>query len=81
MVAELGYGGADDQARFAYPRQALEYLAAAQDAGMRIEGVTRWTGIDNYEWLAGAGVPFGLADVNRAPRHSARFVHAVISTL
>lgn len=77
VVAELGYGGADDHARCAYLRQTLEHIAAAQDTGMRIEGVTLWTGIDNYEWLAGFDVPFGLLDADRAPRHSAQFIRAV----
>ncbi|MGH3547129.1 MAG: family 1 glycosylhydrolase [Pseudonocardiaceae bacterium] len=78
VVAELGYGDADDHARCAYLRQTLEHIAAAQDTGMRIEGVTLWTGIDNYEWLAGFDVPFGLFDVDRTPRHSARFIQTVI---
>lgn len=74
VVTELGYGGADDQARTSYLRSALEHVSAAQDAGMRIEGVTLWTGIDNYEWLAGFGVPFGLFDARRRPRDSSRLV-------
>jgi beta-glucosidase len=76
-VAELGYGGADDQARCTYLHQALEHIAAAQDAGMRIEGVTLWTGIDNYEWLAGFEVMFGLFDIDRVPRQSAALIRAV----
>jgi beta-glucosidase len=77
VVAELGYGGADDQARCTYLHQALEHIAAAQDAGMRIEGVTLWTGIDNYEWLAGFEVMFGLFDIDRVPRQSAALIRAV----
>ncbi|MEC3980923.1 family 1 glycosylhydrolase [Amycolatopsis sp. H20-H5] len=71
VIAELGYGGTDDQARETYLRRALTHVAAAQDAGMRIEGVTLWTGIDNYEWLAGFDVPFGLFTADRVPRRSA----------
>ncbi len=81
VVAELGYGGdphiADDE-RCAYLRQTLSHIAAAQDAGMRIEGVSLWTGIDNYEWLAGYDVPFGLFTRDRAPRRSAEFIRSVI---
>ncbi|MGH3719402.1 MAG: family 1 glycosylhydrolase [Pseudonocardiaceae bacterium] len=77
VVAELGYGGTDDHARRSYLRQALEHLSAAQDQGVRIEGVTLWTGIDNYEWLTGFTVPFGLFDLDRSPRPSARFTQAM----
>lgn len=77
VVAELGYGGTDDHARCTYLHQALTHLCAAQDQGMRIEGVTLWTGIDNYEWLAGFTVPFGLFDLDRSPRPSAQFVRTL----
>jgi beta-glucosidase len=33
-----------------------------------------WTGIDNYEWIAGNSVPFGLFDRERRPRGSAELV-------
>jgi beta-glucosidase len=41
---------------------------------MRVEGVTLWAGIDNYEWLSGFGVPFGLVTADRVPRRSAGVV-------
>lgn len=66
VVAELGYGGTDDHARCTYLQHALHHIAAAQDQGARIAGVTLWTGIDNYEWLAGFEVPFGLFDADRS---------------
>lgn len=81
VVAELGYGGdpqLDDDGRCAYLRQALTHIAAAQDAGMRIEGVSLWTGIDNYEWLDGYEVPFGLFTRDRVPRRSAEFIRSAI---
>ena len=77
VVAELGYGGTDDHARCTYLRQALQHISAAQDQGVPIEGVTLWTGIDNYEWLAGFDVPFGMFDLDRSPRASARFTQAL----
>jgi len=77
VVAELGYGGTDDHARCTYLHQALQHIRAAQDQGVPIEGVTLWTGIDNYEWLAGFTVPFGLFDLDRTPRPSARFTQAL----
>ena len=81
VVAELGYGDRghrDDAAGCAYLDEALGYIADAQDAGMRIEGVSLWTGIDNYEWEAGFDVSFGLFTRAREPKASADFVHRVI---
>jgi beta-glucosidase len=81
VVTELGYGGAsqpDDQERCDYLLRALRHIAAAQDKGMRIEGVSLWTAVDNYEWLHGFDVPFGLLTRDREPRRSAEFIRSVI---
>lgn len=81
VVAELGYGdapGRDDAARCAYLAEALGYIADAQDAGMGIEGVSLWTGIDDYEWDAGFEVTFGVFTRAREPKASARFIQHVI---
>ena len=81
VVAEIGYGGAgelDDQERCDYLLRTLRHIAAAQDQGMRIEGVSLWTAIDNYEWLSGFEVPFGLFTRDREPRRSAEFIRSVI---
>jgi beta-glucosidase len=81
VVAELGYGDTgerDDTARCEYLRQALGHIAAAQDDGMRIEGVSLWTGVDNYEWSAGFDVSFGLFTRTREPKTSASFLRDVI---
>ncbi|GAA3439230.1 family 1 glycosylhydrolase [Kutzneria kofuensis] len=80
VVAEVGYGdtgGLDDTARCEYLHRAFEHIAAAQDDGMRIEGVSIWTGIDNYEWLAGRSVSFGLFDADRRPRRSASLIRSL----
>lgn len=81
VVAELGHGGesgVDDHGRCAYLARALGHVAAAQDAGMLIDGVSLWTGIDNYEWHSGFDVPFGLFTRDREPRRSAEFIRAAI---
>lgn len=77
VVAELGYGGTDDQARVDYLAQALGHVERARADGIEVTGVFFWTGIDNYEWLAGDSVPFGLFDRERQPRRSAEFVRSV----
>lgn len=81
VVAELGYGDhgeREDEGRCEYLRRALSHVAAAQDAGMRIEGVSLWTGVDNYEWLAGFDVAFGMLTRAREPKSSAAFIQSVI---
>ncbi len=77
-VAELGYGGADDQARVAYLRGALAQVRRALLAGVDVAGVFFWTGVDNYEWEHGFDVPFGLYDRDRRPRPSAAVVRELI---
>jgi beta-glucosidase len=74
VVAELGYGGPDDDARAGYLRQALGHIDDARRDGIDVTGVFFWTGIDNYEWIAGNSVPFGLFDRERRPRGSAELV-------
>ncbi|GAA1890780.1 family 1 glycosylhydrolase [Streptantibioticus ferralitis] len=78
LVAEIGYGGDDDTVRAAYLQAALDQVRDAVARGMGITGVHFWTGVDNYEWLNGYGVPFGLFDRNRVPRPSARIIQSLI---
>ncbi|MFD3563462.1 family 1 glycosylhydrolase [Streptomyces sp. NPDC058686] len=78
LVAEIGYGGEDDRARAAYLQATLHQVHGAMADGMDITGVHLWTGVDNYEWLDGHTVSFGLFDRNRAPRSSARIIQSMI---
>ncbi|UNZ18159.1 family 1 glycosylhydrolase [Streptomyces sp. 891-h] len=78
LVAEIGYGGEDDRARAAYLQDALGQVHDAMSRGMDITGVHLWTGVDNYEWLEGHTVSFGLFDRHRTPRPSARLVQSLI---
>ncbi|HWH01719.1 MAG TPA: family 1 glycosylhydrolase [Pilimelia sp.] len=79
VVAELGYGG-DDEARADYLRSAMGHVDRARADGIDVAGVFFWTGIDNYEWLAGQAVPFGLFDWQRRPRRSAEVVRSMTPT-
>ncbi|WP_157736903.1 family 1 glycosylhydrolase [Actinoalloteichus hoggarensis] len=47
-------------------------LRAARQRGVNLTGAYLWTPIDNYEWLAGWSVPFGVLDVQRRERPSAQ---------
>ncbi|RSS81125.1 family 1 glycosylhydrolase [Streptomyces sp. WAC06614] len=78
LVSEIGLGGKDDTERAAYLPDALEQVREALAAGMDIAGVHFWTGVENYEWLEGYTVPFGLFDRDRAPRQSAHVVRSFI---
>ncbi|MGW1194463.1 family 1 glycosylhydrolase [Streptomyces sp. NPDC002536] len=78
LVAEIGYGGDDDTVRAAYLQAALDQVRNAIAGGMDVTGVHFWTGVDNYEWLNGYDVPFGLFDRNRAPRPSAHIIRSII---
>ncbi|MEU8975816.1 family 1 glycosylhydrolase [Streptomyces monashensis] len=78
LVAEIGYGGDDDTQRIAYLTAALRQVADALTDGMDIAGVHLWTAVDNYEWLDGFSVPFGLFDRNRQPRPSATAIQALM---
>ncbi|MFF3640433.1 family 1 glycosylhydrolase [Streptomyces sp. NPDC002564] len=78
LVAEIGYGGDDDGARSAYLRDAITQVHDAIGNGIDVRGIHLWTAIDNYEWLDGHNVAFGLFDAHRAPRTSARMIRELM---
>jgi beta-glucosidase len=82
LVCELGLGTAtsapDDQWREDYLRESLDVVEDAIDDGIDVRGVFFWTGVDNYEWLRGFDVQFGLFDRDREPRGSAEAVRQII---
>lgn len=65
MVTENGMATADDEARTAYTRGALEGLAAAMADGVDVRGYLHWTLLDNFEWMAGYAKHFGLVAFDR----------------
>ncbi|WP_019634428.1 family 1 glycosylhydrolase [Actinomadura atramentaria] len=71
LVAEYGVGTADDGLRAAYLRDGLAVVRAAIADGADVRGFFHWTGVDNYEWLRGHDVSFGLIDRDRNVRPSA----------
>ena len=72
LVAEYGVGTDDDAERAAYLERGLEVLAGALARGIDVRGLFHWTAVDNYEWVHGYDVAFGIIDRDRTVRPSAR---------
>ena len=82
-VTENGIGTDDDEQRIAYVRAALESVLDAIGAGVRVEGYTYWSLLDNFEWAFGYRPRFGLVAVDRAgferrPKGSASWFSGVV---
>jgi beta-glucosidase len=71
VVAEYGIGTDDDELRADYIARGLEITRDAIRRGIDVRGFFHWTGVDNYEWLHGYDVSFGIVDRTRAVRPSA----------
>jgi beta-glucosidase len=76
LIAEYGIGTDDDTQRAAYLRRGLEITADAIARGIDVRGLFHWTGVDNYEWLRGCDISFGLIDRERNVRPSAQVLSA-----
>ncbi len=70
LVSEYGLGTDDDSRRCEYLRAGLGIVAGVLAQGVDLRGFFHWTGVDNYEWLHGYDVTFGLFDRDRRPRAS-----------
>lgn len=71
VVAEHGVGTDDDDWREEVLKASLDQVESALDDGIPVRGFFHWTSVDDYEWLHGFDVPFGLFDRDRNPRPSA----------
>ncbi len=72
LVAEYGIGTDDDEMRAAYLELGLTVTNEAISRGVDVRGLFHWTGVDNYEWLHGFDVAFGIIDRDRNVRQSAQ---------
>ncbi|MET3666543.1 family 1 glycosylhydrolase [Caulobacter sp. 1776] len=75
-VTENGVATNDDARRIAFIDAALDGLGQCLDDAIPVHSYLYWSLLDNFEWTAGYGVPFGLASVDRqtfkrTPRPSA----------
>jgi beta-glucosidase len=71
LVAEYGVGTDDDGFRARYLERGLEVTQAALARGIDVRGFFHWTAVDNYEWMHGYDVKFGILDRDRNVRPSA----------
>ena len=71
LVAEYGIGTSDDSERAAYLDRGLQVTSDAIGRGVDVRGFFHWTAVDNYEWLHGYDVQFGIIDRDRNIRPSA----------
>ena len=71
LVAEYGIGTDDDTIRAAYLERGLAVVNEAVGRGIDVRGLFHWTAVDNYEWLHGYDVSFGIIDRHRTVRPSA----------
>ena len=73
LVAEYGIGTDDDARARALPRRAVSRSCTRRSrAAIDVRGFFHWTAVDNYEWLHGYDVAFGIIDRDRNVRPSAR---------
>lgn len=64
-VTENGIATNDDARRIAFIDAALDGLWRCLQDGVPVHSYLYWSLLDNFEWTAGYGVPFGLAAVDR----------------
>jgi beta-glucosidase len=65
FVTEHGVGTSDDNIRARLIPAALAELKKAMDDGVPVKGYLHWSLIDNFEWIFGYKVKFGLHSVDR----------------
>ncbi|CAH2104417.1 unnamed protein product [Euphydryas editha] len=90
FITENGYaspGGIEDDDRVKYYRQYLDAMLNAIEEGSDIRLYTAWSIMDNFEWLDGYILRFGLYEVDyespertRTPRKSAYFYKQIVRT-
>jgi beta-glucosidase len=65
LVTEHGLGHRDDTLRAAFIEPALAGLLDVVEDGVPVLGYLHWSLMDNFEWIFGYDVKFGLHEVDR----------------
>ena len=74
LIAEYGVGASDDLIRAEYLSAGLNITHDAIQRGIDIRGLFHWTAVDNYEWLHGFDLQFGIINADRTINPSARLL-------
>jgi beta-glucosidase len=65
-VTENGIATNDDTRRVAYINTAVKSVANCLKEGIDVRGYVHWSLLDNFEWIFGYGMRYGLIDVDRS---------------
>ena len=80
IVAEYGVGTADDNERSKYLTAGLDIVHKAIARGIDIRGFFHWTAVDNYEWLHGYDLQFGIINADRSIKPSSEVLRQEAKT-
>jgi beta-glucosidase len=65
IVTENGVAGDDDARRVEFIQRAVKSVANCLKDGVDVRGYTYWSAFDNFEWMQGYQMKFGLIGVDR----------------
>jgi beta-glucosidase len=65
IITENGVATGDDKERVEFIERALKGVHACLQDGINVQGYYYWSAFDNYEWVMGYRMTFGLIEVNR----------------
>jgi beta-glucosidase len=65
LITENGLATEDDEARIAHTLRVLQGVGRCIADGVDVRGYLHWTLLDNFEWMAGYAMTFGLISVDR----------------
>ena len=78
MISENGLADADDSQRKAFLLQHLHQIWLGIQEGIPVSAYLHWSLMDNYEWADGFEAKFGLLDIQRQWRPSARMYQEIV---
>jgi beta-glucosidase len=85
VVTEHGVATADDTERIEFISRGLAALREVIGAGLPVQGYIHWSAFDNFEWVRGYSMTFGLIGVDRTTQErtvkpSGRFLGEIART-
>ncbi len=64
IITENGIADREDKLRGDFLRKSIESIKKAKEEGVKILGYFYWSLMDNFEWIEGYSMRFGLYEVN-----------------